>query len=131
MSELAELVELIKLDPRFRTGSGRMKTGALVQIVAAATSTLLFDFGTGETGWLVGLWVFNDATSDVFLSLGTVSAAVFTARSPQVGPNLASMGNTFHVLVPFFYETDIYIQSDAAAASPDEVEVQALVVVIG
>ena len=121
--DLAGLMGLLALDERFRPGNAIIKMGALVQIVASATSTTLYQLSTGRTAWLLGLMIYNDFTSDVRLSIGTGD---FTARLPQIGPILSTWDD-IRWLPPTEFTADIVIQSDGASASTDEVEVAAIV----
>lgn len=117
------LAQILTIDERFRAGGMILKHGSLVQIVAASTSYTLYQLSTTRTAWLFGLWVYNDNTAEVRLSLGTGD---FTANTPQLGPVL---GDTYEFfwLPPRVYTADIVIQGDQGAASPSEIEVQAWV----
>lgn len=121
---LGELLGLLSMDSRFKPGNVAFRTGAFVQIVAAATSVTLFTLGTSRSAWLLGLFVFNAATSSVNLTLS--GTGTFSQRLPDIGPLLTN----FHDIIwitPTEFTTNIVIRSDAAAASPNEVRVSAFV----
>ena len=117
---MANWGDLLRLDSRFREGNVLLKSPpTLVSIVAAATSTTLFQVTTGRTAWLVGLMVYNDNGSDARLSIGTGD---FTARLPQILV-LAGFENFIEIIPTDFEGTDIVIQSDNAGAAPADIEV--------
>ena len=118
---LNEVLALLALDPKLR--NGQLKHGGLVQIIATSTSYTIWPLTTDRAAWLLGLLIYNDAAGAARLSIGTGD---FTANMPQIGPVLSTWGETLW-LPPREFTADIVVQSDAGAASPNEVEIQAWV----
>ncbi len=112
--------DLLRLDARFREGSVLLKSPiTIIQIVAATTTVTLWQVTTGRTAWLVGLMVYNANGASALLSIGTGD---FTVRLPQILV-LAGFNDVIAIPPTDFEGTDITIQSDVAAASPNEIEV--------
>lgn len=113
------IASVLSLDPKNRAGNLQWKNPpAIVQIVAAATSTTLWQLSPSRTALLVAIMVYNDNTSDAHLSIGTGD---FTALLPQILV-LAGFDDILW-LPPTEFTADIVIQSDVGAASPNEIEV--------
>lgn len=122
---LQDTLALLQMDARYPPGSGFISKGlTLIQIVAASTSTTIYQLSPEASNvWLLGVFVYNDHSADINLSIGTGD---FAALLPQLGPILTSMHEIFW-LPPTEFTADIVAQSDGAGASPGEVEVVAYV----
>ena len=127
MDGYAYISSLLGLDARFRRGQVALKHGSLVSIVAAATTTTLYQVSADRDAeaWLVALLVYNDNASN---SLFTVRNSAGTV----VLPTLYFISG-FHDLVlipPRQFTTDITAQSDVGGADPSDIEVMAWVLEI-
>ncbi len=125
--DMEAILSLLSLDSRYRPGNLTWKMRpALQTITATSTSVTIWQQSPGRTSLLVALWVYNDNASDAHLSIGTGD---FTVVLPQL---LVLAGfDTILWLPPTEFTADIVMQSDQAAASPNEIEVMPYVLEVG
>lgn len=125
--DMEAVVSLLSLDSRYRPGNLIWKMRpALQTIVAAATSTTIWELSPGRTALLVALMIYNDNTSDAHISIGTGD---FTVALPQILV-LAGFDDIIW-LAPTEFTADIVAQSDVGAASPNEIEIMPYVLEVG
>ena len=105
-------------DPRV----GLRRAQAQVSIVAAATSTTLYQLTTGRTGFVRKLLIVNRGAASAEVGIGETVAAAWTQR---LGPYQVP-GNSHEVFpeteIPSFeFTSDVIGRSSAAGADPDDV----------
>ena len=117
----ADVAAILKMDSRFREGGMEYSHPLThVSIVAAATSTTLYQVTPNFTVLLIGIHVANRNASNALLTIGTGD---FTQVLPTIGPIIAGFDDFIWLFPTDFENNDIVIQSDNAAASANEIEV--------
>jgi hypothetical protein len=119
---------------------GIVRTGDLVSIVAAGTSTALYTVSTGRSVQAASpttagaapfvlrrMWVYSRQANTITLTLGELVAAAFTQRLPLIDilPSMLYVfGEGSIQPIPYFrFTSTLYAQASAAGASPNDVQV--------
>ncbi len=111
---------------KLRERHGIRHTGDMASIVAAATPTSVYLLTTGRTCELRKILISNRNAANADIQIGTGLGGAFVQRIPQIftvgsGQDLEI---TEEQIPNYEFTADITAQSSAAAAAPNDVQIQ-------